>query len=220
MSLAYLLGKGSSKLLHVKINIPLIMVLSILPDVDIIADNLTGSQLHRGPSHSLIVTVAAFMPFLIIYRKKAIPYFIAFASHSLIGDFFIGGVELLWPFSQVKYGLTAMSVFSPINVLLEMMLFIAAMFVLYRNGDWKVFFSKNQSNLLFIIPLFTVLLPTMIGFPFSAPLILTEPILSTAHMIYLLLFSIAVIKTLASMYKQRFPSSTKPPDTAKNNQPL
>ena len=134
MSLAYLLGKGSAKWLKVKINIPLIMVLSILPDVDLIIDYLTGSTLHRGPSHSLIFTIVAFLPFLIIYRKKAIPYFIAFASHALIGDFFIGGVELLWPFSQTKYGFTALSVFSPINILLEMILFIAAMFVIYKSG--------------------------------------------------------------------------------------
>jgi hypothetical protein len=42
MSLAYLLGKSSAKWLKVKINIPLIMVLSILPDVDLIFDYLTG----------------------------------------------------------------------------------------------------------------------------------------------------------------------------------
>jgi membrane-bound metal-dependent hydrolase YbcI (DUF457 family) len=203
MSLAYLLGKGSARWLKVKINIPLIMVLSILPDVDLIADKLVGSQLHRGPSHSLIVTILAFLPFLIIYRKKAVPYFIAFASHALIGDFFIGGVELMWPFSQAKYGITALSVFSPINIVLEMGLFIAAMLVLYKSGDWKVFFSDNKSNLLLIIPLFTVLLPTLIGFPFSVPLILTEPTLAIAHLVYLVLFCIAAVKALQTTYKQR-----------------
>jgi len=207
MSLAYLLGKGSAKWLKVKINIPLIMVISILPDVDLIIDHLTGSTLHRGPSHSLIFTIGAFLPFLIIYRKRAIPYLIAFSSHALIGDFFVGGVELLWPFSQTKYGFTALSVFSPINILIEMILFIAAMFVICKTGDWKVFLSGNKSNLLLIVPMFTVLLPTLIGFPFSKPLVLTEPALSLAHLVYLALFTIAVIKTLQSTYKQRL----KPP---------
>ena len=50
MSLAYLLGKGSAKWLKVKINIPLIMVLSILPDADIIADKLTGSSCIGDPA--------------------------------------------------------------------------------------------------------------------------------------------------------------------------
>jgi membrane-bound metal-dependent hydrolase YbcI (DUF457 family) len=207
MSLAYLLGKGSAKWLKVKINIPLVMVLSILQDVDLIIDYLTGSTLHRGPSHSMIFAIVAFLPFLIIYRKKVIPYFIAFASHALIGDFFIGGVELLWPFSQTKYGFTALSVFSPTNILLEMILFIAAMFVIYKSGDWKIFLNGNKSNLLLIIPMFTVLLPTLIGFPFSKPIVLTEPALSLAHLIYLALFTIAVIKTFQSIYKQRL----KPP---------
>jgi membrane-bound metal-dependent hydrolase YbcI (DUF457 family) len=203
MSLAYLLGKGSAKWLKVKINIPLVMVLSILPDVDLIIDYLTGSTLHRGPSHSMIFTFVAFLPFLIIYRKKVIPYFIAFASHALIGDFFVGGVELLWPFSQAKFGFTALSVFSPINILLEMILFIVAMFAIYKSGDWKVFLNGNKSNLLLIIPMFTVLLPTLIGFPFSKPLDLTEPVLSIAHLVYIGLFTIAVLKTLQSMLKQR-----------------
>jgi membrane-bound metal-dependent hydrolase YbcI (DUF457 family) len=206
MSIEYLLGKGSAKWLKVKINIPLIMVLSILPDVDLIVDRLMGSTLHRGPSHSLLLTIVAFLPFLIIYRKKAVPYFVAFASHSLIGDFFAGGVVLLWPFSQAKYGLTALSVFSPINIVLEMILFFAAMLVMYRSGDWKVFFSENKSNLLLIIPVFTVLVPALIGFPFSKPLVITEPMLSIAHLVYLVLFGIAVIKTLQSMYKQRLKS--------------
>jgi len=114
---------------------------------------------------------------------------------------------LLWPFSQTRYGFTALSVFSPINILLEMILFIAAMFVIYKSGDWKVFLSGNKSNLLLVIPMFTVLLPTLIGFPFSQPLVLTEPASSIAHLFYLALFTMAVIETLQSAYKQRFKPS-------------
>ena len=106
---AYLLGKGSSKLLHVKINIPMLKVLSIIPDVDIIFDQLTGAQLRRGPSHSAVVATIVFIPFFIVYRKKAVPYFLALISHSLIGDFFIGGnVQLLWPISTNKFGLRSL----------------------------------------------------------------------------------------------------------------
>ena len=208
MSLAYLLGKGSSKLLRVKINIPLLMVLSIIPDADIIFDRLTGAQLHRGPSHSVVVAIIAFIPFFIFYRKKAVPYFLALISHSLIGDFFIGGnVQLLWPFSTTKFGFTYLSVFSPINIVLELILFLMAMLVLYKTGDYKVFFTDNKSNLLLIIPICTVLLPTLIGFPFSVPLLVSEPTLAIAHLVYLALFSIAVLKTLHSIYEHRFHSS-------------
>jgi hypothetical protein len=209
MSIAYLLGKGSSKPLRYKPNIPLLLVLSIIPDVDIFFDYLTGSQLHRGPTHSVIVAIIAFIPFFIIYRKKAIPYFLALISHPLIGDFFIGGkLELLWPFSNSQFGLHELggpyiSIYMPIDGLIEVILFIFAMVLLVKSNDWKVFFTAHKSNLLLIIPLFTVLLPTTIGYPFSESLFLFSPILAVAHAILVVIFSIAVLKTLQSLYQKR-----------------
>jgi hypothetical protein len=209
MSIAYLLGKGSSKPLHYQPNIPLLLVLSIIPDIDIFFDLLTGSQLHRGPTHSVIVAIIASIPFFIIYRKKAIPYFLALISHPLIGDFFIGGkLELLWPFSNAQFGLHELggpyiSIYMPIDGLIEVSLFIVAIVVLVKSNDWKVFFTAHKSNLLLIIPLLTVLLPSTIGYPFSESLFLFSPILAVAHVILVVLFSIAVLKTLQSMYPNR-----------------
>ncbi|MGD0451821.1 MAG: metal-dependent hydrolase [Candidatus Bathyarchaeia archaeon] len=209
MSIAYLLGKGSSRPLRYKPNIPLLLVLSIIPDVDIFFDYLTGSQLHRGPTHSVIVAIIAFIPFFIIYRKKAIPYFLALISHPLIGDFFIGGkLELLWPFSNAQFGLHELggpyiSIYMPIDGLIEVILFVFAMVLLVKSNDWKVFFTAHKSNLLLIIPLFTVLLPTTIGYPFSESLFLFSPILAVAHAILVVIFSIAVLKTLQSLYQKR-----------------
>ncbi len=51
--------------------------------------------------------------------------------------------------------------------------------------------------------MFTVLLPTIIGYPFSTPLLLSEPFLAIAHLFYLVLFTIAVAKTIYSMVKRR-----------------
>ena len=209
MSIAYLLGKGSSKPLRYKPNIPLLLVLSIIPDVDIFFDFLTGSQLHRGPTHSVIVAIIAFIPFFIIYRKKAIPYFLALISHPLIGDFFIGGrIELLWPFSNSQFGLHELggpyiSIYMPIDGLIEVILFIVAMVLLVRSSDLKVFFTAHKSNLLLIIPLLTVLLPSTIGYPFSESLFLFSPILAVAHVILVVLFTIAVLKTFHSMYQSK-----------------
>jgi membrane-bound metal-dependent hydrolase YbcI (DUF457 family) len=218
MSIAYLLGKGSSKLLHVKINIPLIMVLSLIPDIDIIFNIFSPTNLHRGPTHSVVVAFLAFIPFFIIYRKRAIPYFLALISHSLIGDFIIGGqLMLFWPFTNAQFGLHELggpyiSIYMPIDGVIELVLFAAAIAVLVKSNDWKVFFSSAKSNLLLIIPILTVLLPTTVGYPFSESLFQFQPALAVAHVIYLVLFSIAVIKTLTAMYKQRFPPSKKPPD--------
>ncbi len=205
MAIAYLLGKGSSKPLRVKLNIPILLVLSILPDIDIIYDFLTGSQIHRGPTHSIVVAAAVFIPIFIIYRKKAIPYFLALISHPLIGDFFIGGkLQLFWPLSSNQYGFQNISIFSPVNIALELTLFVIATLVLYKSGDWKVFFTSNKTNLVLLIPIATVLLPSTIGYPFSTSLLLSEPPLALAHLFYLVLFSIAVLKTLIPMYKKKF----------------
>jgi len=209
MSLAYLLGKGSAKPLRVKPNIAALLVLSILPDIDILWDLFTGTEIHRGPTHSIIVAIVAFIPLFIYLRKRAVPYFIALISHPLLGDFFVGGkLELFWPISNQQFGLHELGgpyidIFSPINVAAELILFAGAMLLLYKSGDWRVFTSGKKSNLLLIIPIATVLLPSTIGYPFTAPLILTEPALAVAHFVYLMLFLIAVLKTFQTLYKMR-----------------
>lgn len=209
MSIAYLLGKGSSKPLGYKPNIPLLLVISIIPDVDIIFDFLTGSQLHRGPTHSVVIAIIAFIPFFIIYRKKAIPYFLALISHPLIGDFFIGGkLELLWPISNSQFGLHELggpyiSIYMPIDGIIEVAIFIIAAYLLIKSNDLKIFFTAHRSNLLLIIPLFTALLPTTIGFPSSEPLFLFNPLLAVVDVILVIVFSIAVLKTLQLMYQNR-----------------
>jgi membrane-bound metal-dependent hydrolase YbcI (DUF457 family) len=202
MSLAYLLGKGSGKALRVKPNIALLLVLSILPDIDIVFDLLTGYQIHRGPTHSIVVASLVFIPIFVIYRKKAIPYFLALISHSLIGDFFIGGnLQLLWPISKAEFGIHELgsayiSIFSPINIALELTLFVLAMLILFKSADWKAFLRKDIINLVLVIPVTTVLLPSTIGYPFSESLLFSEPALALAHVVYLVLFSIAIIKLI------------------------
>jgi Predicted membrane-bound metal-dependent hydrolase (DUF457). len=217
MSIAYLLGKGSSKALHTKINIPILLVLSILPDIDIVFDFLTGAQIHRGPTHSIVVATLVFIPAFIYLGKQAIPYFLALISHPLIGDFFIGGhLQLFWPLSNNEYGLHELGsiyidIYSPINIVLEVSLFLVAMLVLYKSSDWKVFFKPNLTNLVLIIPIATVLLPSTIGYPFSDSLLLTEPTLAIAHLVYLALFAVAVVKTLSWMYTQHFGAAKNQP---------
>ena len=59
MALAYLLGKPTAKFLKVSANVPILMVLSILPDIDILFE---GYVMHRGPTHSVVVAALAFIP--------------------------------------------------------------------------------------------------------------------------------------------------------------
>ena len=210
MAIAYLLGKGSSRALLIKLNIPIVLVLSILPDIDIIFDFLTGLEMHRGPTHSIVVLTLVFIPIFMIYRKKSIPYFLALISHPLMGDFLIGGkLQLFWPLSAGQFGLHEagfpyfLSIFSPVNIALELTLFSVATLVLYKTRDWKAFFTSSKTNLILIIPITTVLLPSTIGYPFSNSLLLTVPLLALAHLFYLVLFSIAILKTLSAMFKKK-----------------
>jgi hypothetical protein len=197
MALAYLLGKASAKPLKVNLNIPLILVLSIIPDIDILFDFILKSEIHRGPTHSIIVAIVAFIPFFMLYRQKVTPYFAALASHSLIGDFFIGGqLQLLWPLSTSEFGAHELgfpyiNIYNPINIALEFTLFAIALIVMLKTRDLFHFFRNSKLNLILIIPIFTVLLPTFVGYPLSVPILLVLP-----HLFYLIIFSIAVLLVL------------------------
>jgi membrane-bound metal-dependent hydrolase YbcI (DUF457 family) len=186
MALGYLLAKGSAHTLKANINIPLVLVLSIIPDIDILA----GEGFHRGPTHSFILAVLVFTPIFLLYRKQAMPYFLALVSH-LIGDLFIGGnLQLFWPLSTSPVSLPIIpkiSIFSPINVALELTLFIAATLVMYKAKDLQLFFQKRATNLILIIPVATVLLPTFLAYPLNVPVLLIPP-----HLFYLGLFLIAI----------------------------
>jgi len=200
MALAYLLGKPSALILKTKLNIPLIFVLSVIPDIDI----LFIRSMHRGPTHSIITAALIFIPFFILYRRNAVPYFIALISHSLIGDFLIGGqVQLLWPLTTTTFGLHEIGSYyinieNPVNVILELSLFIIAVAVLLKTRNINQFFQKQKTNLILIIPNFTVLLPAVISYPITVPL----PLLPS-HVLFLALFSISVSITLMNLIKKR-----------------
>ncbi len=85
-------------------NLPLLLAASVLPDLDLVFRFIA----HRGITHSLIIITALMIPFFVVYRKQAIPYYAALLSHVLIGDFFTGGIQLFWPLSQSKFGVLNM----------------------------------------------------------------------------------------------------------------
>jgi hypothetical protein len=197
MALAYLLAKGSGKLLKINFNIPLVLVLSIIPDIDIVIGYLLNTEIHRGPTHSIVVAVLVFIPFFLYYRQRATPYFVALVSHSVIGDFFIGGqLQLFWPLSTSEFGLTYISIYSTVNVVLEFTLFVIATVVMFKAGDIYRFFRNSKLNLVLAIPIFTVLLPTVASYPLHVPLLLVLP-----HLFYLVLFSISVLLVLKRLFK-------------------
>lgn len=193
LSLGYLFAKGSAKLLKQEVNLPLIFLLSLIPDIDII---IPGVQ-HRTITHSIVVGIIAFLPFFTLYRTKAVPYFIALAQHSLVGDFITGGAyaegaQILWPITSTSYGLP-ISVFSMTNIILEWSSFLIAGAVMLKTKDIQKLLKGQMSHLSLSIPTLTVLLPSFLHFPLVVP-----PELLIPHITYLIIFALSI----ANVFKQ------------------
>jgi hypothetical protein len=188
IALAYLLGKGAAKLLKTEINLPLILTLSVIPDTDILFHPLIE---HRGPMHSIVVAFVVFLPFFVVYRKTAIPYCIAVVQHSLVGDYLAGGrIQLFWPVTTQYFG-TDIGMRSLTNITNEWVFFLIALVVMVKSHDIYRFLKSSRTNLILAIPTFTVLLPTVLGYPVEVPLLLMPP-----HLFFLLLFLLAIAAAL------------------------
>lgn len=210
MALGYILGKSSARLVKTNLNIPLVLVLSVIPDIDILAEHIDGLASvipHRGPIHSVLVALVVFIPIFIIYRKAALPYFIALIQHALIGDYFIGGqLELFWPITQQKFGFPT-DIKSIQNVGLELSLFTVSIILLLATKDLRKMLKPDRSNLILAIPTFTVLLPTFARYPLEVPILMIPP-----HVIYTIIFAASIIIelwTLLRSEKRRFQAGNK-----------
>ena len=188
-ALGYILSKTSAKSLKTNLNIPMVLMLSIIPDIDLLIPFLE----HRGLTHSIIIASIVFVPIFAFYHKNATPYFIALIQHSLIGDYLVGGkTQLLFPLTTQYYG-TGLSIQSQTGIALEWAAFLISMLVMIAAKDIKIFFQPHNSNLILAIPTFTVLLPMFLSFPLQVP-----PILIAPHIAYLILF---VTSTLIELKK-------------------
>lgn len=134
---------------------PLLLAASVLPDIDLVLRFL----MHRGPTHSFITITVLMIPFFAVYRKQAIPYYAALLSHILIGDFFTGGVELLWPFSQNWFGALNFAVNSLPVAVTELTLFAVTLPIMYKLKDLQSLFKAHNKNWALIIPLGAVIGP-------------------------------------------------------------
>jgi len=177
--LGYIFSMLIAKATKTRMNIPLVFTLSVIPDIDILIPFLE----HRGPTHSIIAATVIFIPAFALWRKGALPYFVAYIQHSLIGDFIAGGkTQLLWPLTLQPFGIE-ISIKSSTNITLEWLTFIIATIVIIKTKDIHAILQPHNSNIILAIPTFTVLLPTFLAFPLEVPIALVPP-----HLICLTLF--------------------------------
>jgi membrane-bound metal-dependent hydrolase YbcI (DUF457 family) len=99
------------------------------------------------------------IPFFVVYRKQAIPYYAAMLSHILIGDFFTGGIELFWPLSHNLFGALNFEVTSMPIAITELILFLLTVPFMYKLGDLKTLLKPNNKNWTLVIPLAAVIGP-------------------------------------------------------------
>jgi len=185
ISLGYLIAKIVQKPLKTRINLPLIFLLSIIPDVDLLIPTLE----HRGITHSLLVLTIAFVPFFAIYRKNSLPYFAALIQHSIIGDLPTnGGAQMLWPLTDHVYGL-GIEQYGIHGIALELASFLLALAVLVATNDWRTLFQHKISNLLLVIPSGVILVSMVIGVRVTVPRVLLIP-----HMVLLAIFAASIFK--------------------------
>ena len=165
------------------------LVLSVLPDADIVLERVGIPFLeHRHVTHSVIVLFMVFIPFFLVYRKAAVPYFLALLQHALIGDYLTGEVWLLWPFGQSYNSGLGIGITSPFNIGLEWTVSVLSLMVMSRTGDLLDFFRQKKWNLALAIPTFTVLMPTFLSVPLDVPVWLIPP-----HVILTILFLASII---------------------------
>ena len=183
-ALGYLTGKVAAESLDVNVNIPLLFLASVFPDIDILIPGLV----HRGPLHSLLLFCFVFIPIFALYRKRAVPYFAAVIQHIIIADYIIGGdLQLFWPLTTDVYGFQV-GIGSLIHVALEWSFFVISMAVMIKTKDIRSLFKPQSSNMILAVPIIAVLLPTILSFPLYVPVSLLAP-----HIVYLILLIFPII---------------------------
>jgi len=161
-ALGYIAGKGSSRLLKTKISVPLLMAVSVIPDIDLLLEIVNPALfMHRGLTHSVITYTVLMIPFFVLYRRQAIPYYVVLLSHSLIGDFFTGGIEAFWPLSQDWFGNKLMAIGRPLDVAAELTLFVVATSIMFKAGDLRALLRPKVRNSVLLIAFGAVLGPML-----------------------------------------------------------
>jgi membrane-bound metal-dependent hydrolase YbcI (DUF457 family) len=190
LALGYILAKSTSRALKVKVNLPIIFLLSVLPDIDIAIPDLN----HRGPLHSIIIITLAFIPFFLYYKKQVGPSYVAIAQHSLVGDYLAGGgVQLLWPLTNQSYGIN-LSMTGQTSVLIELVCFISALIILLATKDILALMKPKKENLLLILTEVAILGSIFISWHYR---LLTE--LLVPHLLFFAIFLASILLSLENI---------------------
>ncbi len=130
LAIGYFIGISISKVTKENVNLPLIFLFSLLPDIDVFIPALV----HRSITHSIVLTLMMFVP-IFLFIKKGFPYFGAMASHILIGDYFTGSpFQMFWPVTQDFFlSPYSLRLDGELRFIIESVLFVLMVFVIIQS---------------------------------------------------------------------------------------
>ena len=141
-----------------KLIVPLILLLGILPDGDLLLGSI--GVMHRTFTHSFLFWIILFVPLFIIFRLKSIPYFVAVVQHFAFGDLIMGKVMIFWPFSYKLVGL-GFGMPSVVDVTLETAGLVLAAGLIMYSGDLRRLLSVDKRNILMLLPLLALIVSAL-----------------------------------------------------------
>jgi hypothetical protein len=150
-----------------KLFIPAVLILGVMPDIDILLHGFGVG--HHTFTHSFFFWFVLFAPFLAVYRLRAVPYLAAVVQHFAFGDFIVGNVLILWPFSPLYFGLK-FPMISTVDVALETAGLLLAAGIVYFNGDLRRLLSVDIRNVPMLVP-FLAVLSSMLFFAVDLPIV-------------------------------------------------
>ena len=170
ISVAYLLTRGLKRIGWPSMSIPLVWAFSLLPDLDLLIPGLR----HMGPTHSITFAIAVLTSLILYKGREATPYFLAYASHTILGDLITNrGVQFLWPLTQRAYQITLPFSRNPaFSTNLELTLFGLFILAYIITKDYASGPYTNTTKLVTLIPLTALLVLMIFKFPVPVPLLL------------------------------------------------
>lgn len=150
-----------------KLFVPAILMLGVLPDIDLLLRPFGVA--HHTFIHSFFFWFIIFVPFLVVYRQKSIPYLVAVVQHFAFGDLLVGNVMIFWPFSSSYFGVN-IAMPSIIDVALETAGLLLAAGIIILNGDLRRLLSVDKGNIAMFLP-FLALVASMLFFAVDKPII-------------------------------------------------
>lgn len=134
----YFLPFANHKLLF----IPVILISSLLPDIDSAFSVIGRKKIfrpvqmvltHRGPLHSYTVCILISLLFAFLYPIFALPFFLGYSFHLFLDSFTINGIKPFWPLKYQSSGVVKTGgiidtwiflIFIIIDILLFLLIFI------------------------------------------------------------------------------------------------